>query len=69
MTSPTDEERLKTKIEITSEMGITSQQVSQYQQIAQNPGGTGGNLEFNPRYPITIRHDLFSHPLQLWRID
>ena len=35
--SPTDAEKQKTKTEITSEMGMTSQQVSQYQQMAQNP--------------------------------
>ena len=34
---PTDAEKQKTKTEITSEMGMTSQQVSQYQQMAQNP--------------------------------
>lgn len=35
LTSPTNAEKSKT--EITSEMGMTSQQVSQYQQMAQNP--------------------------------
>lgn len=37
LTSPQDTEKLKTKSEITTEMGMTSQQVSQYQQMAQHP--------------------------------
>lgn len=32
-----DNEKLKTKTEITAEMGISKDQVSQYQQMAQNP--------------------------------
>lgn len=32
-----DDEKAKTKTEITSEMGMTKDQVSQYQQMAQNP--------------------------------
>ena len=37
LTSPTDAERFKTKGEITADMGMTSQQVSQYQQMALHP--------------------------------
>ena len=35
--TPTDAEKQKTKTEITAEMGMSSQLVSQYQQMAQNP--------------------------------
>ena len=35
--NPTSADYEKTKTQITSEMGMTSQQVSQYQQMAQNP--------------------------------
>lgn len=37
ITSSTGNEEVKTKTEITTEMGMTKDQVSQYQQMAQNP--------------------------------